>query len=82
MHEYSIVQTMLVGLDREARAMDATKVTRLSVRIGNLSGVEIDLLRSAFQTFRDQTTCAGVDLEITLVYRGQIRNGLKLVPHY
>lgn len=67
MHEYSIVQALLEKVDREARAHDAVFVKRLSVRIGELSGVEIDLLKTAFDLFRGETVCSGADLEIVPV---------------
>ncbi len=41
MHEYSIVQALVERVDAEARARGATAVHRLSVSIGELSGVEI-----------------------------------------
>ena len=64
MHEYSIVEALLARVDAEARARGATAVHRLTVRIGELSGVEIDLLATAFATFRDRTICAGADLDV------------------
>ena len=64
MHEYSIVEALLVRVDAEARARGATAVHRLTVRIGELSGVEIELLASAFATFRDRTVCAHADLDV------------------
>ncbi|HEU5257098.1 MAG TPA: hydrogenase maturation nickel metallochaperone HypA [Vicinamibacterales bacterium] len=67
MHEYSIVQALLARVDAEARARGATAVHRLTVRIGELSGVEIDLLATAFVTFRDRTICAHADLDVRAV---------------
>ena len=64
MHEYSIVEALLVRVDAEARARGATAVHRLTVRIGELLGVEIELLASAFATFRDRTVCAHADLDV------------------
>jgi hydrogenase nickel incorporation protein HypA/HybF len=67
MHEYAIVEALLERVDAEARARGATVVHRLSVRIGELAGVEIDLLRTAYDTFRDRTICRDADLEICAV---------------
>jgi hydrogenase nickel incorporation protein HypA/HybF len=64
MHEYSIVQALLDRVDAEARARGASSVSRVDVRIGELSGVEVDLLSSAFLAFRDRTICAGADLAV------------------
>lgn len=64
MHEYSIVSSLLDRVEEEARAQHATAVHRLHLQIGELSGVEIDLLETAYETFRERTVCAGADLEI------------------
>jgi hydrogenase nickel incorporation protein HypA/HybF len=63
-HEYSIVEMLLARVAAEAHARGATAVHRLTVRIGELSGVEIDLLAAAFATFRDRTICAHADLDV------------------
>jgi hydrogenase nickel incorporation protein HypA/HybF len=63
-HEYSIVEALLARVDAEARARGATAVHRLTVRIGELSGVEIDLLTTAYATFRDRSICAHADLDV------------------
>lgn len=67
MHEYSIVQALVETVAAEARARRASSVHRLDVRIGELSGIEIDLLTTAYDTFRDRTICAGADLVVTRV---------------
>lgn len=64
MHEYSIVQALLTQVEGRARTHGASRVARLHLRIGELSGVEIDLLESAFETFRERTVCAGAELTI------------------
>jgi len=66
-HEYSIVQALLCRVDEEARARHATAVHRLSVRIGELSGVEPRLLASAYEVFRERTVCDGAELAIESV---------------
>lgn len=57
MHEYSIVQSLLESCEEHAKANDASKVTKVVVKIGVLSGVEPDLLQTAFDTFKEQTLC-------------------------
>lgn len=57
MHEYSIVQSLLESCEEHARQNDAKKVTKVVVKIGVLSGVEPDLLQTAFDTFKEQTVC-------------------------
>ena len=67
MHEYSIVSQLLEQVDAQARQREATAIHRIRVRIGELSGVEADLLRTAYETFREHTLCAGAELEISAV---------------
>jgi hydrogenase nickel incorporation protein HypA/HybF len=67
MHEYSIVQALVDRVDAEARARHATAVHRLSVRIGELSGVETDLLATAYEIFRERTICERAELELQFV---------------
>ena len=61
MHEYSIVQSLLDQCEENARANDATKVTKVVVKIGVMSGVEPDLLQTAFDTFKEGTMCEGCE---------------------
>lgn len=61
MHEYSIVQSLLESCEEHARANDASEITKVIVKIGVLSGVEPDLLETAFNTFKEQTVCHNAD---------------------
>jgi len=67
MHEYSIVQALLTKVEAECVSRGASAVHRLSVRIGELSGVEPDLLATAWETFREASICRGAPLEIRRV---------------
>jgi hydrogenase nickel incorporation protein HypA/HybF len=67
MHEYAIVQALVERVGAEARVRRATAVHRLSIRIGELSGVEVDLLRTAYETFRERTICDGAELVVQTV---------------
>jgi len=64
MHEYSIVQALLERVESEAALRGARSVARLTVSIGELSGVEADLLAKAYETFRERTICERAELEI------------------
>jgi hydrogenase nickel incorporation protein HypA/HybF len=66
-HEWSIVQTLLSEVERHTRARGARAVLRLHLRVGALSGVEISLLETAWETFRDRTCCEGAALEVERV---------------
>ena len=58
MHEYSIVQSLIDSCEEHLKENNATKVTKVVVKIGVLSGIEPYLLESAFDMFRDDTVCA------------------------
>lgn len=67
MHEYSIVASLIDRVQQEAAAHEGARVHRLYVKIGELSGVELDLLKTAFDTFRERTICDGAELTIDMV---------------
>jgi len=66
-HEYSIVASLIDRVQHEATVHGGSQVHRLHVKIGELSGVEVDLLKTAFDTFRERTICAGAELAIDTV---------------
>ena len=67
MHEYSVVQALIDRVEAEARARGAHAVHRLSVRVGELSGLDVGLFETAYATFRDRTLCANAELCVTVV---------------
>ena len=66
MHEYSVVQSLLESCEEHARQNEASKVTKVVVKIGVLSGVEPDLLKTAFDTFKEQTICHDANFLINI----------------
>jgi hydrogenase nickel incorporation protein HypA/HybF len=63
MHEYSIVAALVDRVAIEASARDA-RVRKLHVAIGALAGVDVPLLRTAYETFRARTVCEDAELEV------------------
>jgi hydrogenase nickel incorporation protein HypA/HybF len=63
-HEYSLVQALLEQVERTAQAHRAQAVHRVHLRVGQLSGVEIPLLATAYEAFRARSACAQAELEI------------------
>ncbi len=61
MHEYSIVQSLLDSCEENAKANGGTKVTKVVTKIGVMSGVEPDLLKTAFDTFKEKTMCENAE---------------------
>jgi hydrogenase nickel incorporation protein HypA/HybF len=66
-HEYSIVGAMIARVEAEARERNAVRISRVRVRIGELSGVEPELLASAYSIFRERTVCESAELSIERV---------------
>jgi hydrogenase nickel incorporation protein HypA/HybF len=66
-HEYAIVQALLERVDAEARGRQAIAVHGLSVRVGELSGLDPELFTTAFDTFREGTSCAHASLRVDRV---------------
>ena len=67
MHAYSIVQALVERVEIEARAHHAASVHRLSIRVGAASGVDVELLTTAYVTFRARTICERADLIVERV---------------
>ncbi|HUL59821.1 MAG TPA: hydrogenase maturation nickel metallochaperone HypA [Anaeromyxobacteraceae bacterium] len=67
MHEYSLVQALVTRVEEEARRRGALAVHRLSVRVGELAGVDAELFRTAYQTFRAGTICENAPLDVKQV---------------
>ena len=65
MHEYSLVRTLLARVEQEARARHAVAVRRVSLRAGELSGVDPELLVTAFDISKPGTLCAQAVLVVT-----------------
>ena len=49
-------------IEEQAKIHNAKKVTKVVVGIGKLSGVEPDLLKIAFDTFKEKTICEDAEL--------------------
>jgi len=64
MHEYSIVQALYEKVAAHAAAQRATGVHEVIVRIGELSGVDAELLATAWTTFNVRTMCEATPLRI------------------
>jgi hydrogenase nickel incorporation protein HypA/HybF len=64
-HEYSIVEALVSRVEEEAHRHADPRVLGLRVRVGELAGVDEELLRTAWSLFREGTCCAEAELEIT-----------------
>lgn len=66
MHEYSVVQALLSQCEEHAEVNNATKVTKIIVKIGVMSGIEPHLLEIAFNTFKETTVCDGAEFVMNI----------------
>lgn len=62
MHETALVSALLLRVEREAAAHGARRVHRVEVELGELAGVEGELLRSAWEVYRLTTCCEDAEL--------------------
>jgi hydrogenase nickel incorporation protein HypA/HybF len=67
MHEYSIVQSLMEQIALQAGRHGATAVHRVRIRIGELAGIDPELLRTAYEMVREGTLCSAAALEIDTV---------------
>ena len=67
MHEYSIVQSLLNRVQDSLRGYDVRSVRTLRLRLGELSGVDGGLLRTAYELCTPGTLCDGAELVIEAV---------------
>jgi hydrogenase nickel incorporation protein HypA/HybF len=66
-HEYSLVEALVRRVEEEARRRGALAVHALSVRVGELSGVDPDLFQTAYETFRAGTLCEKAPLAVSRI---------------
>lgn len=66
MHELSIVVDLFTIIEEQARQAGASRVTRVRVLIGELSGVVPELFRTAFHSYKKGTIADRARLEIKI----------------
>jgi len=64
MHEFSIMEAALETAAQKTRAAGATRIHRLKLRVGRLSGVVPEALRFAFDALKAESLAAAAVLEI------------------
>jgi hydrogenase nickel incorporation protein HypA/HybF len=65
MHEYSIIQSLV---DSVTSAVPRQAIVhRIEVRIGDLAGVDCELLATAYEVFREGTICEKASMRIDRV---------------
>ena len=64
MHELSLMEGMVEGIQAEALRQGFSRVHQVRLEVGRLAGVEIEALRFAFDPTTEGTILAGAHLEI------------------
>lgn len=64
MHEFSVVQALLMQIEDIAREHNANFVKKIYIVVGEVSGVEPHLLKMAFDTFKENTIASEAELII------------------
>ncbi|NPB05393.1 MAG: hydrogenase maturation nickel metallochaperone HypA [Aquificae bacterium] len=66
MHEFSLVSSLMMLIEEQARLHNAKRVTKVVLGVGRFSGVEPDLLKLAFDTFKEKTICEDAELVLEI----------------
>ncbi|MBI3583497.1 MAG: hydrogenase maturation nickel metallochaperone HypA [Nitrospinae bacterium] len=64
MHELSIVQNILDIAESEARKNNATRIIKIGLKIGEMSGVVADSINFCFETLKTNTIARDAELLI------------------
>lgn len=66
-HEAGIMHNILSMAENTAREQNATRILKLTVRVGSMTGVVPDALQFAFEALRSGTIAEDAELEIEIV---------------
>lgn len=69
MHELSIAMSILDAAQRELTLREGAELRKISVRVGELAGVDPEALRFSFGAITLETAWAGVELELDYIAR-------------
>jgi hydrogenase nickel incorporation protein HypA/HybF len=67
MHEYSLVLSLIERVEQEMKSHQASAARRVNISVGELSGVEADLLSYAFEIAREDTRLRTTELHVAQV---------------
>ena len=67
MHELSIAQSILSIAEKSVPAGEKVVITGVSLKIGELSSIEIDSLQFAFSVIKENTLLESAELDIEII---------------
>jgi len=65
MHETHLLQPIIQGISKHAKEEGAKNITKLRLKIGELTGVKEESFRETFNVLAKGTMLEGTELEIT-----------------
>jgi len=71
MHELGIASSILECVQKEARRHPGARITKVGVKIGELSGVDVDALQFGFECMVKDTEWERLVLEVESILRMQ-----------
>lgn len=67
MHELSLMQSIIEIVEREIETHGITRVERITVKVGEMMGVEETSMQLAFEVLAEDTPMAGATLELVYI---------------
>lgn len=64
MHELSIIQNLFETLEAQAREHQAVRITHVCLSVGPLAGAVPELLKEAFEMYKQGTIADGATIEV------------------
>jgi len=64
MHELSIIASLFEILEEKAKEQKAKKIVSVKLKVGALSGVVPEFLKTSFDIYKKETIASGAELEI------------------
>ncbi len=71
MHELGIASSILESVQKEALRHPGARITKVGVKIGELSGVDVDALQFGFECIVRETEWEGLALAVESIPRAQ-----------
>ncbi len=65
MHETHMIKPIIEGISAEAGKADAKRVSRIHIKVGQLTGVSEESFKETFGLLAKGTLCEGANLELT-----------------
>ena len=72
MHETHLIQPIIDGIAEHAKKEGAKKVTKVRIKIGELTGVKEDSFRETFKILAKGTILEGAKLEINFFIASRV----------